>query len=37
MNKKQKKMLLRIAITAVMLIALAFLPLTGIWLSLIHI
>ena len=31
MNKKQKKMLLRIAITAVMLIALAFLPLTGIW------
>ena len=31
MNKKQKKMLIRIAITAVMLIALAFLPLTGIW------
>ncbi len=30
MNKKQKKMLIRIAITAVMLIALAFLPLTGI-------
>ena len=41
MNKKQKKMLIRIAITAVMLIALEFLPLTGIWqllaLSLIHI
>ena len=31
MNKKQKKMLIRIAITAVMLIALAFIPLTGIW------
>ena len=31
MNKKQKKMLIRIAITAVMLIALEFLPLTGIW------
>ena len=31
MNKKQKKMLIRIAITAVMFIALAFLPLTGIW------
>ena len=31
MNKKQKRMLIRIAITAVMLIALAFLPLTGIW------
>ena len=31
MNKKQKKMLIRIAITAVMLIALEFIPLTGIW------
>ena len=31
MNKKQKKMLIRIAITAGMLIALEFIPLTGIW------
>lgn len=31
MNKKQKRMLIRIAITAVMLIALEFIPLTGIW------
>ena len=31
MNKKQKRMLIRIAITAVMLIALDFIPITGIW------
>ena len=31
MNKKQKKMLLRIIIAAVLLIALQFIPITGGW------
>ncbi len=31
MTKKQKKMLVRILITAVMLIALKFIPITGVW------
>ena len=31
MTKKQKKMLVRILITAVMLIALNFIPITGVW------
>ena len=31
MTKKQKKMLIRILITAVMLIALKFIPITGVW------